>query len=358
MPPNISPIRVVQCPQCGGPVDGVSAGDVASCSYCGAALPVSAGASGHPVTKSAQIRTSASQLPRLEELERLRAHLGQRDEALSRLRETHQTKLIGGRTAESGAIFSCLVGLVLLLFGLIMIIERELLVGFVLIVIGIILLFAIKWFRHRAAALGKEADRIRQESEAARAERDRLAQCVAALEPDSEEVDNKLPLTTNSSFSQISADASEYPTMQAPKKARSEAKQSTHKTQKTPFLLILLLLAVVSCVIIYLLDSPSSTESAGVGDKVRLSHGSTGPQEIMVAIDEKTFGELVDIMSARDVYGLQTLLNTGRVFVVPAGTEALILGWSSSRFAGPVQVRILEGAYAGKKGWTLEEAIP
>jgi len=82
MPPSTSPIRVVQCPKCGSPVEGVSAGDIASCSYCSATLQVSAGASGHPIAKLANIEASTSYLARTEALKRLREQLDVRDRLL------------------------------------------------------------------------------------------------------------------------------------------------------------------------------------------------------------------------------------------------------------------------------------
>jgi chromosome segregation ATPase len=76
------PIRVVQCPKCGSPVQGVSAGDIATCNYCGATLQVSAGASGHPVARLANIEASTSYLARTEALKRLRDQLDAGDRLL------------------------------------------------------------------------------------------------------------------------------------------------------------------------------------------------------------------------------------------------------------------------------------
>jgi hypothetical protein len=47
--PSTNPPSASSSAKCDSPVQGVSAGDIASCSYCGATLQVSAGASGHPV---------------------------------------------------------------------------------------------------------------------------------------------------------------------------------------------------------------------------------------------------------------------------------------------------------------------
>jgi DNA-directed RNA polymerase subunit RPC12/RpoP len=60
MPSPNPPIRVVQCPKCGSPVQGVSAGDIASCSYCGALLLVSVGPSGHPMAQLANIENGTT----------------------------------------------------------------------------------------------------------------------------------------------------------------------------------------------------------------------------------------------------------------------------------------------------------
>ena len=179
MPPSESPIRVVQCPKCGSPVQGVSAGDIASCSYCGATLQVSAGASGHPVAKLANIEASTSYLARTEALKRLQRQLQERDEALDVLRVSHRAKQNEAEAASKGMGGCYLWSGVLAVVAFLVDIYAGIGVAVVLI---LVLIGTASGKRKRAAALAQEADDIKEQGLAARAERDRLAQRIAQLE--------------------------------------------------------------------------------------------------------------------------------------------------------------------------------
>jgi len=180
MPPSDPPIRVVQCPKCGSPIEGASPGEIVTCSYCGATLQVSAGASGHPIARLATIETSTVYLARTEALKRLQGQLAERDEALDVLREAHRAKQqeaeaaskdMGGCLLWAGAI------------ALVTFLAVDPYAGLGVTVALILVLIAIaSGKKRRAERIAQEADAILQEGLAARAERDRLAQRIAELE--------------------------------------------------------------------------------------------------------------------------------------------------------------------------------
>ena len=184
------PIRVVQCPKCGSPVQGVSAGDIASCSYCGATLQVSAGASGHPVAKLANIEASTSYLARTEALKRLRGQLAAHDEALDALWETHHAKKHEARSTTKGQ-GGCWLLLGLLVIIVVMVGEPFVAIVFVLPALLLVIAVTIS-NKKRAGKLTQEADAILQDGLAARAERDRLAQRIAQLEAGLDDLANQL----------------------------------------------------------------------------------------------------------------------------------------------------------------------
>jgi hypothetical protein len=182
MPPKSSPIRVVQCPKCGSPVEGVAAGDIASCSYCSATLQVSAGASGHPVARLVNTETRAAWLGRSETLDRLQEELAQKDGELALILAPRQAKLQEALAQNSEAMQYSVLGSLVCLAGLVLSVLGQWVIGLVLAGVGWLLLTGSKGLHARARALGHEADTIFQESSAARAERDRLAQRIAELE--------------------------------------------------------------------------------------------------------------------------------------------------------------------------------
>jgi uncharacterized Zn finger protein (UPF0148 family) len=87
MPSPNPPVRVVQCPKCGSPIEGASPGEIVTCSYCGATLEVAAGASGHPIAKLATIETSTVYLARTEHLKRVREQLARKEAELEDLQQ-------------------------------------------------------------------------------------------------------------------------------------------------------------------------------------------------------------------------------------------------------------------------------
>jgi len=179
MPPSDPPIRVVQCPKCGSPIEGASPGEIVTCSYCGATLQVSAGASGHPIARLATIETSTVYLARTEALKRLQGQLTAQEEALDALRAAHRAKEAEAKAA-AGGLGGCLLVSALILVTALAINPYACLGLGVVLVLLLIAVAAGK--KRRAKKLAEEADAIHQEGLAARAERDRLAQRIAELE--------------------------------------------------------------------------------------------------------------------------------------------------------------------------------
>jgi len=178
MPPSDPPIRVVQCPKCGSPVEGASPGEI----VCGATLQVSAGASGHPIARLATIETSTVYLARTEALKRLQTQLAAKDEALEELRAVHRAKVKEAEQAHTwrpGCWFVSVIAVLVIAAAT----EGDPYptIGAGLLLLALLVLFLVS-DKRRAEALDREADAILQQGLAARAERDRLAQRIAELE--------------------------------------------------------------------------------------------------------------------------------------------------------------------------------
>jgi hypothetical protein len=74
-----------------------------------------------------------------------------------------------------------------------------------------------------------------------------------------------------------------------------------------------------------------------------------GPEATIVATDQDSIQAFVKAKMAKDEYGLRELVIAGKIFAIPNKTKVLVIdiGW-----VGEVQVRILEGQFAGKAVWT------
>ena len=178
-----SPIRVVQCPKCGSPVQGVSAGDIATCSYCGATLQVSAGASGHPVAKLANIEASTSYLARTEALKRVREQLARKDAELEELDRAYQAlehRKRGG-LIENPSLLGVLGGVIALWVLGIIAWASDAVAVFALIGIPLILVaWRARWRRNRE--IDHQLEVCLELATQVSAERDRLPQRIAQLE--------------------------------------------------------------------------------------------------------------------------------------------------------------------------------
>lgn len=85
---------------------------------------------------------------------------------------------------------------------------------------------------------------------------------------------------------------------------------------------------------------------AGVGSDVLLNAGDK-LKDLFLGRTKDDFDRLLDAVNANDDYGKAELLLAGRVFMVPRGTRARIIGVSWTMR----QVRILEGERIGAAGW-------
>jgi uncharacterized Zn finger protein (UPF0148 family) len=178
MPSSDPPIRVVQCPKCGSPVQGVSTGDIATCSYCGATLQVSAGASGHPVAKLAAIETSTVYLARTEQLKRVREQLGAQEAELDGLQEAldryeRTTSSNQADAPKTALVIGGLLGLLISSMSDMKFFLAALLIAFATWILIMIL---------TSTSLSKMKASVAERSAPIRAQRDRLAQRIAQLE--------------------------------------------------------------------------------------------------------------------------------------------------------------------------------
>ncbi len=172
------PIRVVQCPKCGSPVPGVSAGAIASCSYCGATLQVSAGASGHPIAKLAAIETSTVYLARTEQLKRVREQRAGIVVELDKLDQTLDDYQKSTSNSQSNALKAA--GVIGALVGLVVASVSD--ISFCM---GALLAALAVWFvvmGLTTSSVAKVRKSVKDRAIPLRAERDRLAHRIAELE--------------------------------------------------------------------------------------------------------------------------------------------------------------------------------
>ncbi|MBA7670164.1 hypothetical protein ES703_78308 [subsurface metagenome] len=81
----------------------------------------------------------------------------------------------------------------------------------------------------------------------------------------------------------------------------------------------------------------------------------SGVGQVVLGVDKKTLKEMNAAVIAKDTFGLDKLIKSGRIFTVPDGTKILMLdsGWSFL----VEKVRILDGKYRGKAGWVPYERV-
>ncbi len=94
--------------------------------------------------------------------------------------------------------------------------------------------------------------------------------------------------------------------------------------------------------------SSGSVASMSVGSEGRLYVDETSV--VPLAVDEQAYDELTKAMAARDYYGIDELVSSGRVLHLPPNTRVLVLeiGLFKKR------VRILEGPSAGNAGYVAQ----
>jgi hypothetical protein len=93
-------------------------------------------------------------------------------------------------------------------------------------------------------------------------------------------------------------------------------------------------------------DKPGKVAQEAAPAKCRIVCDDTS-HETVLAITKADRDAMVEASMAHDTYGLEELLLTKRIYLIPCGTTVLILddGWSADK------VRIVDGEYAGLAGW-------
>lgn len=99
-------------------------------------------------------------------------------------------------------------------------------------------------------------------------------------------------------------------------------------------------------------DTPRQTGGVA-GEEARLY--STALDSISVCVDEEAFDRYVEVLLARDEYGLYELVVTGRIFFVVNDTKVLVLRTRDSPRS--TKVRVLGGEHAGRAGWVQSDWV-
>ena len=116
-------------------------------------------------------------------------------------------------------------------------------------------------------------------------------------------------------------------------------------------LLVALLIATPFIVLFYIgsqevgIKGKSSSYIPSVGAIARLN---TGAAVIIMPTSKAAYDELIKAFVAKDTYGWNLLILSGRALVVKSGTKVRVLDLSVFE---PTEVRILEGEYAGRRAW-------
>ena len=95
----------------------------------------------------------------------------------------------------------------------------------------------------------------------------------------------------------------------------------------------------------------------GVGEEGILNNNSDKNDTsgiAILAIDEKAFDDFTQSSIANDKYGFNEMINSGRLFTIPNSTAVKVI---DIKFSGKTRVRVLEGKYLGKSGWSASEFI-
>jgi len=137
-----------------------------------------------------------------------------------------------------------------------------------------------------------------------------------------------------------------------PPKREKEPMKPLVKWVGVPFLALVFL---GSCVLFFTEKPPVSQTSTQSGrssssdrNVARLTSGDTA-----VAITETAFDRLNQLLAAGDRVGANALVLSGRVLIVPGGTQVRVI----DRGFFKTEIRIMEGTYAGRSGWVGSELI-
>jgi hypothetical protein len=95
------------------------------------------------------------------------------------------------------------------------------------------------------------------------------------------------------------------------------------------------------------ITQPASTDIE-VGDTITVGQGTNA----FVCPTKADFDECTKLSIAKDYLGLGEMEANGQLYLVDAGTKALVIGESFAAW----QVRIESGDYFGKSGWVILES--
>lgn len=93
-----------------------------------------------------------------------------------------------------------------------------------------------------------------------------------------------------------------------------------------------------------------STGQSVVGSDVvlRVSSG-----DVVVSVSEDAYAEFLKLAVAEDYLGMAGMEAAGRLFRVPSGTRACVIGTGFEKR----EVRIKEGAHSGRSGWVTHSLV-
>jgi len=120
------------------------------------------------------------------------------------------------------------------------------------------------------------------------------------------------------------------------------------------FLVIVILVGVIA--ILFIIPGSKTQEqepqdaSISLGDEAVLYNGGNN---ILVAVDEASFDDLVRAVVIEDTLGIVELMADGKVFRVESRTRVKLI----DRALTKTKVRILEGDFMGASGWVPFEWV-
>ena len=111
--------------------------------------------------------------------------------------------------------------------------------------------------------------------------------------------------------------------------------------------------------LVLLVGCSSSSETSDDKTSERLSIGEDGilfvesSNDIALGITKDDYKKFVQVVLARDDFGLSEMIISEELFLVKSGTKIRVIGIGF----GVRQVRILEGEHIGKSGWLAYERV-
>ena len=97
-------------------------------------------------------------------------------------------------------------------------------------------------------------------------------------------------------------------------------------------------------------STPSSSPSRSVGSDVvlRVNNG-----DVVVCTSKDAYDEFLQLAVAKDYLGMSQMEAAGRLFRVPSGTKARVIGTGFEKR----EVRIMDGENFGRSGWVTSSLV-